>query len=120
MANPNWIKGVSGNPNGRPKKTEQQSKFEQLCRDFMATEGAAILLAAARGTDKKMKAWAIDTMKEYGFGKAVNREILELGDVIEDDISDDELLKEIEALQKNGKQVKRETDCPGSQAAPKA
>ena len=67
MANPDWVKGVSGNPGGR---LQVPKDFAEKCRAFIEDVGWDELLKFV-GTDvyKKDKLKAIELLLAYGYGK---------------------------------------------------
>ena len=67
-----WKPGQSGNPGGRPSKTEEQRDFEEKCRKFLWLEGWAILDRMARSETTKDVRWALGVMLDRGFGRPFN------------------------------------------------
>lgn len=70
MANPDWVKGVSGNPKGRPK-----DEFAQMVRD---TEGLPkelfdLTIKIARGSSGSLSLQAIQFLVERGWGKPIQQ-----------------------------------------------
>jgi len=65
-----WAKGQSGNPGGRPRKSEEQQRFERRCREW-AELFALDKLKKAADSDKPSEAIAaIKEILDRGFGKA--------------------------------------------------
>lgn len=64
-------RGISGNPGGRPRKTEQQIRFEQRCRDWSDLNAYKYLAKHADSHDKSVFMWAIGELLNRGFGKPV-------------------------------------------------
>lgn len=62
-------KGVSGNPAGRPKKTQEEYDLEAACRD-KAPEALNVLLAIMEGSDnERNKLQAAQAILNRGYGK---------------------------------------------------
>src|SRR3990167_2198627 len=61
--------GRSGNPGGRPRKSEQQIRFEQRCRDWSDLYAFNKLKDHAEHKDAKVFMWAISELLSRGFGK---------------------------------------------------
>lgn len=70
-------RGKSGNPGGRPKKSEQQIRFEQRCRDWNDLNAFNYLAKHADAEDKDVFKWAISELLNRGFGKAVETQVIE-------------------------------------------
>ena len=70
-------KGRSGNPSGRPKKTQAQIDFEQRCRAYMSAKGFDSIRDMAEKGNSLERRWALDVMREQGFGKPVQNVDLE-------------------------------------------
>ncbi len=65
--NPNWIKGASGNPGGRPKVA---LAWKERCRVFLEQGGWDQLALIAHGlVDGESSLAAIKLMAEYAYGK---------------------------------------------------
>lgn len=63
--NPAWVKGVSGNPSGRPAVARE---FKEKCREFMREEGWQHLVNLAR-TKGKDQRYALELIAHYAYGK---------------------------------------------------
>ena len=62
-----WIKGQSGNPSGRPKKTQEQLFVEQECREKFRDIALPVLIAwLGSGSESKFK-FACEQLREIGF-----------------------------------------------------
>lgn len=64
-----YDKGRSGNPGGRPRKTQQQIDFETKCRDWSALYAFDRLKAWLAHKDAKVAQWALSELLNRGFGK---------------------------------------------------
>ena len=69
--------GKSGNPRGRPAKTQQQKDFEYKCANYSALYAYDKLKAWIDGDDKKVAQWAMSEMLNRGFGKPVETAYVE-------------------------------------------
>lgn len=66
-----FAKGVSGNPGGRPPKTEEQRTLEAMCRD-KSTEALEVLMRIMTGGEnERNRITAALAIIERGHGKAV-------------------------------------------------
>lgn len=63
--------GESGNPGGRPKKTEEQRTLEAMCRERTTEALATVLTIMAEGENERNKLSAAQFVIERGWGKAV-------------------------------------------------
>lgn len=62
-------KGVSGNPAGRPKKTQEEYNLEAACR-ARAPDALNVLLAIMEGSDnERNKILAAQAILDRGYGK---------------------------------------------------
>jgi len=73
-------KGKSGNPGGRPAKTEAERTLEQMCRDKTPEALAVILEIMAEGESHKVQLSAAQYVIDRGWGKAAQSVTLEGGD----------------------------------------
>ncbi|MCK5557616.1 MAG: hypothetical protein KAJ01_04525 [Candidatus Hydrogenedentes bacterium] len=72
---PHYFKpGNSGNPSGRPKKTERQKNFEEVCRQ-KAYESLDVLADAVKDESApwRDRLQAFQMLAEHGHGKPVDR-----------------------------------------------
>ena len=67
MANPNWKKGVSGNPKGKPKG---YADFALRMRALADSEAVPILTALLHSKDERISFDAARFIVERGYGKA--------------------------------------------------
>lgn len=63
--------GQSGNPNGRPKKTEEERALEDLCRERTTQALATVLAIMDDGESERNRLAAAQFVIERGWGKAV-------------------------------------------------
>lgn len=70
-------KGKSGNPGGRPAKSQQQIDFEYKCRNWGSLFGFDKLKKAADSEDEKLSLAATKEMLDRGFGKSVETSIID-------------------------------------------
>lgn len=63
--------GQSGNPSGRPKKTEEQRTLEAMCRERTTEALATVLAIMGEGENERNKLSAAQFVIERGWGKAV-------------------------------------------------
>ena len=71
--------GTSGNPTGRPKKTEAEVTLEQMCREKTPEALAIILEIMTEGDGHKVKLSAAQYVIDRGWGKAAQSLTLEGG-----------------------------------------
>lgn len=62
--------GKSGNPNGRPKKSDEQKRLEELCRDMTARALDVIVEIMENGDNQRNKLSAAQYVIDRGWGKA--------------------------------------------------
>lgn len=65
--------GQSGNPSGRPKKTEEERTLEALCREKTPAALNTILEIMNKGTERNRLA-AAEYVIDRGWGKATQRQ----------------------------------------------
>lgn len=70
-------RGKSGNPGGRPRKSEQQVNFEEKCRNWAALYAFDKLKKLADSEDEKAIQWATKELLDRGFGKSVETSVVE-------------------------------------------
>lgn len=92
-----FVKGISGNPSGKKKKTDAQKLFENRCTTFMNTKGWKLLQGMADGEDKQDRRFAIENIMHYGMGKPSQAIDVSHFDG-EDPATDAEIVNEIEQL----------------------
>ena len=63
-------KGKSGNPNGRPKKGQEQLNLEKLCREKTPEALGTILSIMQDGENERNKLSAAQYIIDRGWGKA--------------------------------------------------
>lgn len=66
-----FTKGVSGNPGGRPPKTEEQRTLEVMCREKTQEALDVLLKIMTSGENERNKMSAALAIIERGHGKAV-------------------------------------------------
>lgn len=69
-------KGVSGNPGGRPPKTEEQRTLEAMCRDKSVEALAVLENIMANGENERNRITAALAIIERGHGKAIQQTTL--------------------------------------------
>lgn len=62
--------GQSGNPGGRPKKTEEQRTLEEMCRQRTPEALATVLGIMDKGENERNRLAAAQFVIERGWGKA--------------------------------------------------
>lgn len=91
-------KGKSGNPSGRPRKSQQQIDFEEKCRNWAALWAFDKLRKLADGEDDKAIQWATKELLDRGFGKSVETSIVEANVTSEVGSSAQELADELASV----------------------
>lgn len=61
--------GQSGNPGGRPKKTEEQVKLEEMCRERTPEALQTILEIMGEGENERNRLAAAQYVLDRGWGK---------------------------------------------------
>lgn len=101
VGNPNWGKGKSGNPGGKPI---QLKGLVDRCREFVEKEGIDALISLAKDTqDRKLQLAAIIYITNRGFGAPTDKIAIESMPVINIDwantaLSNPELAADISKL----------------------
>jgi hypothetical protein len=68
-----FVKGVSGNPGGRPRKTQEQHRVDEACR-ALSLEAVRVLEEIMRhGTDERNRLKAAETILNRGRGSTGDR-----------------------------------------------
>ena len=65
-----YKKGQSGNPNGRPQKTEEQRALEAVCKEHTYEALTTILTIMRNGENERNRLIAAQYVLERGWGKA--------------------------------------------------
>lgn len=63
--------GKTGNPGGRPKKTEEERTLEQMCRDKTPDALGVLIKIMEAGEQERNRMTAAMAIIERGYGKAV-------------------------------------------------
>lgn len=63
--------GKTGNPGGRPKKTEEERTLEQMCRDKTPDALGVLIQIMEAGEQERNRMTAAMAIIERGYGKAV-------------------------------------------------
>jgi hypothetical protein len=63
--------GKTGNPGGRPKKTEEERTLEQMCRDKTPDALGVLIQIMESGEQERNRMTAAMAIIERGYGKAV-------------------------------------------------
>lgn len=69
-----FVPGQSGNPGGRPAKTEEQRTLEAMCREKTVEALAVVLNIMQNGESERSKLAAAEIVIERGHGKPVERQ----------------------------------------------
>lgn len=91
-------KGKSGNPSGRPRKTEEQIKFERKCREWADLFALDNLKRVAKSKKASESLAAIREILDRGFGKSEAISYLEANVTTPTGSSAEELAGELAAL----------------------
>ena len=91
-------KGRSGNPGGRPRKSDEQVKFERKCREYAEMFGFDRLRFWANHTNPVASMAALKEINERGFGKSIAYEVIDADVTSSPGASVDELAKEASEL----------------------
>lgn len=93
-----WKAGESGNPGGRPRKTQAQVEFETLCRDWSAENGFRKLTDLVESSNPRISMWALGEILDRAFGKPVATSIFEAEVVTQQGVSLEDLIQNINVL----------------------
>lgn len=93
-----WKRGESGNPSGRPRKTEAQAAFENNCRAWVNEYGFAKLTEAAASSNPRVAIWALRELLDRAFGKSVISAAVEVQEGEARGLSAHEAIESINAL----------------------
>ena len=63
--------GKTGNPGGRPKKTDEERTLEQMCRDKTPDALGVLIQIMESGEQERNRMTAAMAIIERGYGKAV-------------------------------------------------
>lgn len=66
-----FVKGQSGNPGGRPPKTEEQRTLEAMCKDKTQEALAVLMKIMESGENERNRITAAMAIIERGHGKPV-------------------------------------------------
>lgn len=91
-------RGKSGNPGGRPRKTEEQIKFERRCREIADVFGIDRLIHWLKSDNPTASLAALKEINERGFGKSEAVSYIEANVATQTGSGVDELAGEIAAL----------------------
>lgn len=72
--NPNWSKGISGNPAGKKPDSPQLKGLIERCKEFAENEGVDALIDLAKGAkDRKIQLAALIYITNRGFGTPTDK-----------------------------------------------
>lgn len=106
-------KGRSGNPGGRPRKTEEQLRFERQCREWSSLFALDKLKRAANSTKPMEVIAAVKEINDRGFGKSEVIQYSEVNVTAETGSGVEELRSEIAAIVPGATGAGGEADKPG-------
>lgn len=66
-----WKSGQSGNPSGRPKKSQEQKDFEAKCRGLVNASGWQWLEQIFKTGGFEQKKFAMEIFLDRGFGRPI-------------------------------------------------
>jgi len=75
-----FVKGRSGNPGGRPAKTEEERSLEAMCKERTPDALATILQIMSTGEQERSRLSAAQYIIDRGWGKA--KESVELSGAV--------------------------------------
>ena len=78
--------GQTGNPGGRPKKTDEERTLEQLCKEKTTEALDTILYLMVEGQQERARLAAAQYVMDRGWGKA--KESIELSGMVALSIAD--------------------------------
>lgn len=68
-----FAKGQSGNPSGRPKRTEEEARLVKACRDMTEEAVATVVDVMRSGEQERNRMEAAKWVIDRGWGKALER-----------------------------------------------
>ena len=107
-----YAKGQSGNPGGRPRKSEEQITFERKCREWAALFALDKLKRAADSENPAQSVAAVKEILDRGFGKSVETSIIDASVTPQTGVSVEDLSREIAALVGGGQDQGGGADSP--------
>lgn len=92
-----FVKGQSGNPGGRPKKTPEQFELEAACKAKTPDALAVIESIMLNGENERNRLAAAQAIIERAYGRPVERKEVKTG--LLEDIPHEQKLEAFEAIQ---------------------
>lgn len=93
-----WVKGQSGNPAGRAKKTKEAIEFEAKCQKALPL-AFDVVASALRSDDFKERQWAADSILDRSLGKPLQRNENDNYNHDEARLSDAQIVEKLKELQ---------------------